>query len=82
MLGEVLPARIRGLDQSDLLASLPAFDFFFSSDRAENLSVFLKEHKPSAAVFACESLEVAALMLLDTMIDIIRHAGVEGAAVA
>ena len=63
ILGEVLPARIHLLDQSNLLLPAPAFDLLLSPDGNFHVLVAFVIHQAMALVFPGEALDSVVFML-------------------
>ena len=77
MLTQILPTRIRRIDQSDFLGSRPSLEFFLTTDGAKNVVVSLKVHEIVTVVFLGKAFERAVLVLRNSVLQIARHADIQ-----
>jgi hypothetical protein len=82
VLCEIVPAGIRGLDQSNLLRACPSLDLRFTGDGATNVRPLLDPHKTGAIVLCGEAPDEVVHVLEDPAVKAIRHARVERTALA
>ena len=74
---QILPVRIHGRDQVQLLATHPAFDLLLACDGRPDVCKRLVVEQPVDVVPLRESLDLLGPMLPDTAPEVSRDAGVE-----
>ena len=76
---EVLPSRIHALNQGDALGSIQSFDLLLAMNGVVDVFVFFVVDEPVDFLFLCESLYLAFLVLKHSLVQAVRHTGVNAA---